>query len=166
MKTIFIVLGVLAVIIIAIVILKSTSSVKSPFFMSLFPNNSASFSSKGTADFHGHTIKLLVAKTPKEQHIGLSDRNSLPLDTGMIFPFDHPDYYQFWMRHMKFPLDIIYVNGEKIVTVLENVQNPPYSMENPPILRPQIPADKILEVNAGTAKKYNVKSGDTIKVTL
>ncbi|HSW88793.1 MAG TPA: DUF192 domain-containing protein [Candidatus Saccharimonadales bacterium] len=163
MKTVFIIIGVLAVLLIGVALLKYFPS--SGFF-ALFPNSPLNVKTEGTATIKNHTFKLFVAKTTQEQHQGLSDRDSLPEDTGMLFIFNTPDYYQFWMRHMKFPLDIIYINNNKIVTVLENVKNPAYSIENPPILRPNAPADNVLEINAGLSKKYDIKIGDTIDIKI
>ena len=45
---------------------------------------------------------------------GLSERQSLAEDKGMLFLFEKPDHYAFWMKGMEFPLDIIFINGDKI----------------------------------------------------
>lgn len=163
MKTVLIIIGVLAVLLIGIALLKY---VPSSGFSALFPNSPLNVQTAGTATINGHSINLLLAKTQKDRALGLSDRDSISEDTGMLFIFSQPDYYSFWMRHMKFPLDIIYINNNKVVTVLENVKNPPYTTENPPIYRPTAPADKVLEVNAGVAKKDTIKVGDTIQIKL
>ncbi|HSW97181.1 MAG TPA: DUF192 domain-containing protein [Candidatus Saccharimonadales bacterium] len=163
MKTVFIIIGVLAVLLIGVALLKYFPSAG---FFTLFPNSPLNVKTEGTATIKNHTIKLIVARTPQEQRQGLSDRDSLPEDTGMLFIFSQPDYYLFWMRHMKISLDIIYINNKTVVTVLDNVKNPQYSVENPPLLRPSAPADKVLEINAGLSKKYGIKVGDTIDITL
>jgi hypothetical protein len=164
MKTFFIIIGIIIFVIILGVFFKYHPT-NNATFTQLFPNNALRTSSQAQANINGQTIHLLIAKSETDQHKGLSDRASLPQDTGMLFIFSRPDYYLFWMRHMKFPLDIIYINNNKIVTILNNVKNPPYSMENPPLLRPLAPANKVLELNAGSAKKYNVKVGDTIQIS-
>lgn len=164
MRTLFIIIGIIIAILIVGIFFKYHPT-NNATFAKLFPNNALNVASQPKAEIDGHTITLLLAKTEAEQHQGLSDKDFLPQDTGMLFLFPHADYYLFWMRHMKFPLDIIYINNNRIVTILENVKNPPYAMENPPILRPKDPANKALEVNAGTAKKYNIKVGDTITIS-
>src|SRR5437660_1131238 len=123
MKTLFIIIGIVIAIIIVGIFFKYHPS-SNATFTQLFPNNALTTASQAKADINGHTITLLLAKTEKEQHQGLSDKDSLASDTGMLFLFPHADYYLFWMRHMKFPLDIIYINNNKIVTILENVKNP------------------------------------------
>lgn len=162
MKTIFIIIGIVIGVIILGIFFSKYHPGSNKTFTQLFPHNALNTGAQPKADINGGTITLLIAKTDEEQHQGLSDRESLPQDTGMLFLFPHPDYYLFWMRHMKFPLDIIYINNNKVVTVFENVKNPPYSMENPPIIRPKEPANRALEVNAGIVKKYKIKVGDTI----
>jgi|SRR5579871_3958195 len=165
MKIYFIITGVLLVIIGSFVLFAYVPAARTRF-ANLFPSNILPATSRQQVKINGHTISIQVATTDAQKRQGLSDRDSLPQDAGMLFLFDHPDYYLFWMRHMKIPLDIIYLNGNKIVTMMQDVKNPPYSVENPPILKPIAPADKVLEVNAGTAKKYNLKIGDSIDLTL
>ena len=166
MKTYVIIAGIVLVIIGAVVLFTYVPAARTKF-ANLFPSSSVSTTtSKEQAKIDGHTLHLEVVKTDEEKRKGLSDRTSLPQDSGMLFTFDHPDYYLFWMRHMKISLDIIYINGNKVVTMMQSVKVPPYSTENPPILKPIAPADKVLEVNAGTAKKYGLKVGDTIEFTL
>jgi len=58
----------------------------------------------------GVTLTVEIAKTSTEQAKGLSGRDKLPADHGMLFVFDHEDFWGFWMIDMKFPLDIIWFN--------------------------------------------------------
>src|SRR5690349_13147805 len=53
-------------------------------------------------------FEVTVAKTDQEKQIGLSNTKNLPQNHGMLFLFDHPDFYAFWMNQMNFPIDIIY----------------------------------------------------------
>src|SRR5258708_37457165 len=57
-----------------------------------------------------------VATTSAQQQQGLSGRNSLPKDQGMLFVFKTAYRYPFWMHNMKFPLDIIFMRDNKIVS--------------------------------------------------
>lgn len=123
-----------------------------------------------TANINGHTIKLEIADQPNEQMKGLSNRNSLADDVGMLFTFPQAGYQQFWMKDMKFPLDIIYLNGEKVVTIYDSI--PAFNQvgntktPNLTIYTPTDPANNVLEINAGLAKKYDLKVGDTVKLNL
>jgi uncharacterized membrane protein (UPF0127 family) len=62
------------------------------------------------------------------------------------------------MRGMKFNLDIVWIDGNNITYIAENV---PYASKE--TIKPEAPADKVLELDAGTIDKLNVKVGDEIK---
>jgi hypothetical protein len=105
-----------------------------------------------------------VARTQIEQGKGLAIYEGIPQDKGMIFPFSSPDYYTFWMKDMRFPIDIIYINRNKIVDIFNSVPAPKSENQMLPIYRPKEKADMVLEINAGQSKKYNFKIGDVIKI--
>lgn len=109
-------------------------------------------------------FRVDVARTAEEQTKGLAIYNSLPKDKGMVFPFNSPDYYTFWMKDMKFPIDIIYIRNNKIVDIFSNVPAPTSANEELPIIKPKSLSDTVLEINAGLSKKYNFKIGDTAQI--
>jgi uncharacterized protein len=118
-----------------------------------------------TADIHGHIIQLEVADTPQKQTTGLSQRSSLAQDRGMLFVFQKPDNYSFWMKDMRFPIDIIFLKGEKVVSIYNDIQ-PQLHKENAAnltIYSPEVPSDRVIEINAGLAKKYGLKVNDIVK---
>ncbi|MEK7534060.1 MAG: DUF192 domain-containing protein [Patescibacteria group bacterium] len=117
-----------------------------------------------TVTINKYTFNLYVAKTPKDREIGLSKYNNIPQNFGMIFLFDKPDFYSFWIKDMKFPIDIIFIRNGRIVTIHKNVKPPTNSNENPPIYRSSEPADIVLEINAGLSEKYNFKEGDVMRL--
>jgi len=121
---------------------------------------------QATATFGDEKIKLDVAKTTKEHEVGLSNRKSLKENQGMIFLFDKPDYYSFWMKNMKFPIDIIFLNGNRIITIHKNVQPPASSNASLPLFTSSQPADKIIELPAGKSDKLDLKEDDTVSLTL
>ncbi|MEK7518109.1 MAG: DUF192 domain-containing protein [Patescibacteria group bacterium] len=112
------------------------------------------------ATINNNAFQLIVVNTPKEMEIGLSETTSLPQDKGMLFLFKSPGYHSFWMKNMKIPIDIIFINKDKIVTIFSKV-NPP-SNESPTIYRPDEPSDKVLEINSGLSEKYDFKKGDKV----
>lgn len=117
-----------------------------------------------TAKIGRWEFKLIVARSEKERGVGLSKFDKLPKDFGMIFLFDRPGLYSFWMKDMKFPIDIIFIRGNKIVTIYPDLK-PPKPNDNLPVLSPETPSDKVLEINAGLSKKYNFKNGDEVKIS-
>ena len=116
-----------------------------------------------TATINNHTFKLLVAKTAQEKEIGLSKRKSLDKNSGMLFTFDQPDYYSFWAKDMQFPIDILFINNDKIVTIYKDIK-PQKDQDSLPILKPKEVSDIVLEINAGLSEKYKFSEGDLVKV--
>lgn len=106
-------------------------------------------------------IPVEIAKTEAEVQKGLSGRKSLATDKGMLFVFNKPDYYRFWMPNMNFPIDIIWIDQNKIVGIHESVSNQ-FDPKNPKFYTPSQPADRVLEVNAGFAQKNKIKTSDQI----
>ncbi|MEX2007690.1 MAG: DUF192 domain-containing protein [Candidatus Levyibacteriota bacterium] len=126
-------------------------------------NNSFNFGKTSTATIDDHKFKLNVARSAEEKEVGLSEMKELPEDQGMLFIFDKPDYYSFWMKNMKFPIDIIFINGDTIVTINENLK-PPTDNQNASIFQPKSPANYVLEINAGLSSKYGLEEGDKVKI--
>jgi len=105
------------------------------------------------------TFLAEIAKTEKERERGLSGKNSLPEDFGMLFVFNKPDKYLFWMKEMNFPIDIIWLNeNKKIVDITTNLATSTY----PNTVTSQTSALYVFEINAGLADKYNFKIGDSL----
>lgn len=120
------------------------------------------FGNHATVMVKNQTFSVDVAKAPKEKEIGLSEKKSIAANYGMYFPFDKADYYAFWMKNMKFPIDIIFIRDNKIVTIHDNVSAPTSDSDNLPLYQPSEPADAALEITAGLSKKNGFAKGDMI----
>ena len=108
----------------------------------------------------GVNLTVEIAKTPSAQEEGLSGRSTLPIDHGMLFVFDHQDYWTFWMIDMKFPLDIIWFNSaHQVVFFIQNL--PPCTPDNCPTYTPDAAAMNVLEVNAGFVATHHITLGTT-----
>lgn len=128
-------------------------------------NKNATPSSQIT--INNHTFSVELAKTQKDQQQGLSGRNSLPQDQGMLFIFQTPSKQAFWMKGMKFPLDMIFMKDNKVVTIFHNIPVPKDpNATNLPVYTPTQPANYVLEINAGLAQKYQFQEGQTVKIVL
>ena len=64
------------------------------------------------------SLRLEVADTDASRTLGLSGRDSLDSGAGMLFTFDAPGIYPFWMKDMKFPLDMVWIDSGKVVDVV------------------------------------------------
>jgi len=120
------------------------------------------FKKPAVAIIDNQNFNINVAVLEKDKEVGLSEMNSISQNQGMIFLFDKPEYYSFWMKNMKFPIDIIFINNDQIVTIRDNAKVI-MSEETPMIYSSTQPADKVLEIQAGLSKKYNFKIGDKVK---
>lgn len=109
------------------------------------------------------TFFVEIAKTDVERGRGLSGRSSLPENAGMLFVFDAPGLYGFWMYGMHFSIDIIWISEEgRVVYIVEKAPpcQPDATCE---VFRPQEEAKYVLEVNAGVCEKLGLKVGDLVE---
>lgn len=111
-------------------------------------------------------IDVELASTMMQQANGLSYRPSLGVDQGMLFTFGSGSVQTFWMKSMNFPLDMIWISGNTVVGIAQDVPAPApgtplWSLK---IYTSPANTDKVLEVNAGTAAKYNIKVGDAMTI--
>lgn len=109
-------------------------------------------------------IRLTVdlAVTDEERYRGLSGRESMSPDHGMLFVFPSRERHGFVMRDMNFPLDFLWIDGTKIVDITPSV---PVDTTLPlKSYQPSVPVDKVLELHAGTADRLGIRVGDTLTV--
>ena len=110
-------------------------------------------------------VQVEVADTDAKRELGLSYRDALLPGHGMLFVFDTPDTYGFWMKDMSFPIDMLFADkGGKVVTIYKNVSPDSYLKNPPDIFYPTSPALYVLEVTAGFAKEQGIVEGDKIVV--
>lgn len=106
----------------------------------------------------GAVFSLELARTPQQIAQGLMFRESLAPSSGMVFLFDAPEPRSFWMKNCHFPLDMVFAlaNGT-VVDVLENV--PPCEADPCPSYPSRAPADTVVELSGGEAKRNGVVPG-------
>lgn len=108
---------------------------------------------------NGTKIDAEVVSTPEERTRGLSGRKSLAPNAGLLFVFDQPDRYNFWMKEMNFPIDIIWIGEDfSVVDITENAL--PESF--PELFSPKDKALYVLEVNAYFARTHAISVGDRV----
>lgn len=106
-------------------------------------------------------IPVEIAQGMRAVQKGLSGRTALDADKGMLFIFSSAARYGFWMPNMRFPIDIIWMNNGKVVDISHDVSND-FNLLKPRLYRPTEPAQYVLEVNAGFARKKRIKIGDAV----
>lgn len=106
-------------------------------------------------------IPVEIADTDEKRTKGLSERETLDIDSGMLFVFDNADRYPFWMPDMYFPIDIVWINQGVVSGIDANVSNE-FDSNNPKNYYPPSVADMVLEVNAGFTETRGIHVGDTV----
>lgn len=109
-------------------------------------------------------INIEVADTQVLRTKGLSSRDSLASDSGMLFIFPETKKHRFWMKGMKFSLDFIFINEGKVVDLLRNVPPPlPKQADNSlPVYEPVAVINMMLETNSGFIDAHNIKVSDNV----
>tara|TARA_Y100000310_G_scaffold312831_1_gene360528 strand:- start:2586 stop:3041 length:456 start_codon:yes stop_codon:yes gene_type:complete len=106
-------------------------------------------------------IAVEIADTPQKHKQGLSGRESLPKNEGLLFIFNKSDTHGFWMKDMNFPIDIIWINENwMIVDITENISAETF----PEIFEPRELSRYVLEVNANFVRENNISIGDKVSV--
>ena len=109
----------------------------------------------------GNTFVVEVADDSEERFKGLSGRNGLAEREGMLFIFDAPGQYTFVMREMKFSLDLIWIDKNRMISeITSNVSPDTYPEES---FSPSNPIKYVLEVNSGTATREGWAVGDRVE---
>ncbi len=106
-------------------------------------------------------VRVDIAADDRTRARGLSGRLELDPDAGMVFLFAKADTYNFWMKDMYLPLDMIWINNGHVVDITENIPAPSLGEMKLPLYSPKEPANIVLEVNAGYAQKHNIQIGDS-----
>lgn len=107
----------------------------------------------------GKTYIVDVSDTSYTQSRGYSGREPISSNEGMIFVFDKVDKHGFWMKDMKFAIDIVWMDENYVINHIEKSVTPE---TYPKVFVPNEPAKYVLEVSAGEVGKLGVKIGDRV----
>ncbi|MDO8529350.1 MAG: DUF192 domain-containing protein [bacterium] len=103
-------------------------------------------------------FEVEIINSQKKLEEGLSGRKIICANCGMLFEFGNIGQHSFWMKGMKFDLDILWILKGEIVYIAKNTS---YSSKE--TITPRVESDKVLEINAGMADKLGVKIGDRLE---
>ncbi len=116
---------------------------------------------KSTSDSIITKFDIEIADTDYDVQTGLMYRTSMKGNRGMLFVFPTMRERFFYMKNTRISLDLIYLDDKKnIVSFQENAQ--PF---NEAQLPSKVPAQYVLEVNAGLAEKWLLEIGDRMEYT-
>lgn len=126
---------------------------EAPYYLKDFIGETA------TVKIGDNEFMVEVARTAKARARGLSGRESLSGERGMLFEFPVKDIYAFTMKDTLIPLDIIWILEEEIVYLVKDAQ--PDTEE----IKPSVEANYVLEVNSGIAARYQWDVGHRVEIT-
>jgi uncharacterized membrane protein (UPF0127 family) len=105
-----------------------------------------------------HTFAIEFVANDADRSKGLMFRTELPEGRGMLFDFDREQDIAMWMKNTLISLDMIFINGDGTIRrIAENTT--PESLATIPSGGP---VRGVLEVIAGTARKFGIKPGDRV----
>lgn len=114
---------------------------------------------------NGSSVTAELAITPEQRQLGLMFREGINDDQGMLLVFEEEGLFTIWMKNMKFPLDILWLDREKrIVHIVCDV--PPCQADPCATYSPQIPSQYVLELRAGWVKENELKLYDRLEFIL
>ncbi len=104
-------------------------------------------------------FQVALAVNDAERTKGLSDSDQLKDNQGLLFVFPNDDRWGIWMKDMKYPIDIVWLDqNAKVSFIKENVSPSTY----PEVFYPPIPERFVLELPAGTVKNSQIVFGDLL----
>jgi len=118
----------------------------------------------GWATVGDQRIAIEVVRTPEEQRLGLGERASLDWGKGMLFQYEKAIFPKFWMKGMRFDIDIIWIRDGRIIEISNQVPHVPG--QNGPTVTPRSLADSVLEVPSGFAQANRLHPGQSVKIEL
>jgi uncharacterized membrane protein (UPF0127 family) len=108
-------------------------------------------------------VSVDVVDTPALRMRGLSGRAALGPEEGMLFLFETPQVQSFWMKGMRFEIDILWIRDGRLVGITPDVPLPKSPRALPQFQSP-IPCDVVLEVRAGAARRWGLLIGDAVRI--
>ncbi|MGF1613501.1 MAG: DUF192 domain-containing protein [Gammaproteobacteria bacterium] len=103
------------------------------------------------------SFNVAVASTGQERMRGLSGVCPMAANEGLYFVFPAPGLLPFWMKDMRFPLDIVWIDAQhRVIHIRDNVAPETF----PAVFAAEQPARYVLEINAGRAREAGIQVGD------
>jgi uncharacterized membrane protein (UPF0127 family) len=136
----------------------------------LIIGNEATSSSNGyrqaNVTVNGVVLVADISANNEQMTKGLSVKDALAENEAMLFVFGNEGEHTFWMKNMKFPIDIIWIDGNKTVVHIEhNLQPCGYGLLCP-TYEPGQDSLFVLETVGGFAEKHDVVQGTQVQFEL
>ncbi len=110
-------------------------------------------------DWGNARFSVEIADDPREQAIGLMNRESLALSAGMLFVYPTPRPARFWMRNTLVPLDMLFIDRRGVVTRIHHEAKP---LDETSIFGGDAVL-AVLEINGGMARRLGITEGTAVR---
>lgn len=126
------------------------------------------FYSDGTLLLASTEILVEIPKDGFARALGLGMRDQIAENQGMLFLFDEYKQHAFWMKNMRFSIDIVWIKDNLVVEITKNVQLDPAGTTDitRTTYKPSMEVNKVLELKAGWAEDHKLKVGDALEFKL
>lgn len=120
-----------------------------------------------TQNIKDRNFTLEIADTPYLLAKGLSGRTKLCSNCGMLFIFGHESTQTFWMKDTLIPLDMIFIKASGQITDIYTASPETGKSDfQLTLYKSTQPIKYVIELNAGTAKNLNLKTGEYLKLSI
>lgn len=106
---------------------------------------------------HEFTVELALDNSQRQQ--GLMFRKEMAADRGMLFDFGRARGVLMWMKNTYLPLDMLFIDEDGIIRTIHHDAEP----MSETVIDSKVPVLFVLELNAGTAKRLNLKPGHRVE---
>jgi uncharacterized membrane protein (UPF0127 family) len=122
------------------------------------------FNKQPTACFNdNYCVNIEIKDTYEEREVGLMYRENLNENQGMLFVFEQPSRYTFWMKNMLIYIDIIYLDSN--ITIVDIFQKVPPCVEEPcELYTPSSEALYVIETKSGFSERHQLKIGQSVEI--
>ncbi len=119
-------------------------------------NNGKNRGTESSITINNQRFSVEIADSDQERETGLSFRDSLDPESGLLFIFENEDFHGIWMKDMNFSIDILWLDSDlEIIHIEENISPDTF----PQTFVSPTKAKYVLEINAGEVKEFNLSLG-------
>jgi len=115
---------------------------------------------------NGRALVADISATNEQMTKGLSVKDHLAENESMLFVFENEAGHAFWMKDMKFPIDILWIAANKTIVHIEHNLEPCSSVLLCPTYNPDSESMYVLETVGGFAESYGIVEGMNVDFDL